>query len=239
MESKKWDSKILKKKSEKLFRASNATWGYWGVKCHPKVLGRQMPPHGIGASNATWGCWGVKGHPNVIWASKARGVKGPNSLTASKIRGFKGPYMGKGRKGHNTDRTNVTDFLYLVLHLPCEVTCYFRLFSSDLISVLRTSINVLSKSKSRNYVTWIANLTKLFLSVKASEFRESKFGRQGSRRQRSWASKEMNPLKWICSVVISLPQKRCFLFSVTCHIRIFWTYCERIPELIICYWLLK
>ena len=28
---------------------------------------------------------------------------------------------------------------------------------------------------------------------KASEFRESKFGRQGSRRQRSRASKEMNP----------------------------------------------
>ena len=34
-----------------------------------------------------------------------------------------------------------------------------------MVSVLRTSINVLSKSKSRNYVTWIPNLTKLFLSV--------------------------------------------------------------------------
>ena len=33
--------------------------------------------------------------------------------------------------------------------------------------------------------------------------------------------------------------RRCFLFSVTCHIRIFWTDCEMIPELIICYWLLK
>ena len=44
MESKKWDSKILKKKSEKLFPASNATQG---------LLGRQMPPEGIGASNAT------------------------------------------------------------------------------------------------------------------------------------------------------------------------------------------
>ena len=64
-----------------------------------------------------------------------------------------------------TDRKNVTNFLYLVLHLACKVTCYFRLFSSVLVSVLRTSINVLSKSKSRNYVTWIANLTKLFLSV--------------------------------------------------------------------------
>ena len=31
-----------------------------------------------------------------------------------------------------------------------------------MVSVLRTSINVLSKSKSRNYVTWIANLTKYF-----------------------------------------------------------------------------
>ena len=59
----------------------------------------------------------------------------------------------------------MTDFLYLVLHLVCKVTCYFRLFSSVLVSVLRTSINVLSKSKSRNYVTWIANLTRLFLSV--------------------------------------------------------------------------
>ena len=64
-----------------------------------------------------------------------------------------------------TDRKNVTDFLYLVLHLACKVTCYFRLFSSVLVSVLRTSINVLLKSKSKNYVTWIANLTKLFLSV--------------------------------------------------------------------------
>ena len=33
--------------------------------------------------------------------------------------------------------------------------------------------------------------------------------------------------------------RRCFSFSVTCHIRIFWTDCEMIPELIICYWLLK
>ena len=60
-----------------------------------------------------------------------------------------------------TDRKNVTNFLYLVLHLAHKVT----LFSSVLVSVLRTSINVLSKCKSRNYVTWIANLTKLFLSV--------------------------------------------------------------------------
>ena len=29
--------------------------------------------------------------------------------------------------------------------------------------------------------------------------------------------------------------RRCFLFSVTCHIRIFLTDCEMIPELIICY----
>ena len=65
----------------------------------------------------------------------------------------------------HTDRKNVTDFLYLVLHLARKVTCYFWLISSVLVSVLRTSINVLSKSKSRNYVTWIANLTKLFLPV--------------------------------------------------------------------------
>ena len=36
----------------------------------------------------------------------------------------------------------------------------------NLVSVLRTSINLLSKSKSTNYVTWIAKLPKLFLSVK-------------------------------------------------------------------------
>ena len=64
-----------------------------------------------------------------------------------------------------TDRKNVTDFLYLVLHLARKVTCYFRLVCLVLVSVPRTSINVLSKSKSKNYVTWIANLTKLFLSV--------------------------------------------------------------------------
>ena len=69
-----------------------------------------------------------------------------------------------GLRGY-TDRKNVTNFLYLVLHLACKVTCYFLLFSLVLVSVLRTSINVLSKSKSKNYVTWIANLTKLFLSV--------------------------------------------------------------------------
>ena len=68
----------------------------------------------------------------------------------------------------NTDRKNVTDFLYLVLHLAHKVKCYFRLFSSVLVSVLRTSINMLSKRKSRIYVTWIANSTKLFLSVKGS-----------------------------------------------------------------------
>ena len=69
-----------------------------------------------------------------------------------------------------TDRKNVTDFLYLVLHLARKVTCYFRLFSSVLVSVLRTSINVLWKSKSRNYVTWIANLIKLFLSVQFHKY---------------------------------------------------------------------
>ena len=45
----------------------------------------------------------------------------------------------------NTDRKNVTNFLYLVLHLAGKVTCYFRLFSSVLVSVLRTI-------KSKNYV---------------------------------------------------------------------------------------
>ena len=59
----------------------------------------------------------------------------------------------------------MTDLLYLVLLLTRKITHCFRFFSLVLVSVLRTSINVLSKSKSKNYVTWIANLTKLFLSV--------------------------------------------------------------------------
>ena len=42
-----------------------------------------------------------------------------------------------------TDRKNETDFSYLVLHLARKVTCYFWWFSSVLVSVLRTSINVL------------------------------------------------------------------------------------------------
>ena len=37
-----------------------------------------------------------------------------------------------------TDRKNVTNVLYLVLRLARKVTCYFRLFSLGLISVLRT-----------------------------------------------------------------------------------------------------
>ena len=70
----------------------------------------------------------------------------------------------------STDRKNLTDFLYLVLYLACKVTCYFWLFSLVLVSVLRTSINVLWKSKSKNYVTWIANLIKLFLSVQFHKY---------------------------------------------------------------------
>ena len=59
------------------------------------------------------------------------------------------------KKQVNTDRKNVTDFLYLVLHLAHNVTYYYWLFSLVMVSVLRTSINVLSKSKSRNYVTFM------------------------------------------------------------------------------------
>ena len=54
--------KILKKNSEKLFRASNAT---------QVLFGRQMPPGGIGASNATRGYRGVKCHLGFTGASKA------------------------------------------------------------------------------------------------------------------------------------------------------------------------
>ena len=66
---------ILKKKSEKLFRASNASWDYWGVKCHPGVLGRQMPPGGIGASNAT---------PNLLGRQRPGASKGPKASRRQK-----------------------------------------------------------------------------------------------------------------------------------------------------------
>ena len=75
--------------------ASNATQGYWGVKCHPRLLGRQMPPEVIGASNATWGYWGVKCHPEVIGASKAQGSqkagasKGPIAAGRQKPQGVR------------------------------------------------------------------------------------------------------------------------------------------------------
>ena len=62
-------------------------------------------------------------------------------------------FLNQNVKNMHTDRKNVTNFLYLVLRLACKVTCYFWLFSSVLFSVLKTSINVLSKSKSKNYVT--------------------------------------------------------------------------------------
>ena len=54
-----------------------------------------------------------------------------------------------------------------------------------LVSVLRTSINVLSKSKSKNYVTWIANLTKLFLSVMVCMYSSSPVW-QLSRNDKMW-----------------------------------------------------
>ena len=50
-----------------------------------------------------------------------------------------------------TDRKNVTNFLYLVLHLACKAMCYFHLLIQFAFG-LSTIIDVLSKSKSRNYV---------------------------------------------------------------------------------------
>ena len=69
--------------------ASNATQGYWGVKCHPGVLGRQMPPGGIGASNATLNLQGRQrpGASKVPKASrrqKSGASKGPLWVEAVK-----------------------------------------------------------------------------------------------------------------------------------------------------------
>ena len=76
--------KILKKNSEKNFRASNAT---------QELLGRQMPLGGIGASNATQEYWGVKCHPGVLGRQMPPriywGVKGQGRQRARKPQGVK------------------------------------------------------------------------------------------------------------------------------------------------------
>ena len=69
----KWESRNFEKKEKKIGRFWNIVLGikchlrllgrqmpprgYWGVKCHPGVLGRQMSPRGY---------WGVKCHPGVL-----------------------------------------------------------------------------------------------------------------------------------------------------------------------------
>ena len=63
-------------KSEKIFRASNATPRLWGVKCHLRLLGRQMPPRGY---------WGVKCHPGVLGRQMPpRGIGASKATRASK-----------------------------------------------------------------------------------------------------------------------------------------------------------
>ena len=92
-------------------------------------------------------------------------ISNHESREVFKLIGFGSNFINNMHTTTCTDRKNVTNFLYLVLHLARKVSCFFQLFSSVLVSVLRNNINVLLKSKSRNYVTWIANLTKLFLLV--------------------------------------------------------------------------
>ena len=83
---------------------------------------------------------------------------------------FQSLWEGKGLESISVEtlieKVWPTSYMYLVLHLARKVyNMQNQNFSLVLVSVLRTSINVLSKSKSKNYVTWIANLTKLFQSV--------------------------------------------------------------------------
>ena len=104
MGSKKFWKKFLKKNFGRQMPHRN----YWGVKCHSGVLGRQMPPRGIGASNATWGCWGVKCHPEFTGASKATlrllgrqrpwASKGPKASRRQKSGASKGPLWVKAMK---------------------------------------------------------------------------------------------------------------------------------------------
>ena len=117
----------------------------------------------------------------------------------------------------------MTDFLYLVLHLACKVTCYFQLFSSVLVSVLRTSINVLSKSKSKNYVTWIANLTKLFLSVHCCRFYQAflrpKTNNQPTKKFLSFAVSE-DQVKQFNNCRLTLKLNLCKILFLLCRAQI-------------------
>ena len=89
-----------------MFWVSNATRGYWGIKCHQSLLGRQMSIEVIGASNDTKAYWGVKCHPRLLgrqmppqgyWGvkglgeSKGRGVKGHDNLKVSMATTLFGP----------------------------------------------------------------------------------------------------------------------------------------------------
>ena len=135
--------KFWKKKSEKLFRASNVIWDYWGVKSHLGVLGRQMPPRGIGASNATWGYRGVKCHLGVLGRQMPPGGIGASNATL---------VLWGSQRPHGRQKAGVK------VHEESNIG------ASEIRGV-------------RDQVRG----------------QGSKFGRQGSRRQRSRASKEMNP----------------------------------------------
>ena len=71
----------------------------------PRGLGRQMPPGGIGASNATQGYWGVKCHPRVLGRQRPHGrqkagvkVHEESKIGASEIRGVRDQMGGQGSK---------------------------------------------------------------------------------------------------------------------------------------------
>ena len=69
-----------------------------GVKSHLGVLGRQMPPGGIGASNATWGYWGIKCHSVVLGRQRPhwyyKGVKGHTGVKRPASRFMRSQRLG-------------------------------------------------------------------------------------------------------------------------------------------------
>ena len=97
--------------SFEIIGASKATWGYWGVKCHPGALGRQMPLGGIGASNATWGYWGVKCHQGVLGRQMPPwyygGVKGHTGVKRPASRFMRSQILGRQRSGASGIRLGV------------------------------------------------------------------------------------------------------------------------------------
>jgi hypothetical protein len=76
---------------------------YWGVKCHQRLLGRQTPLEVIGASNATQGLLGRQMPPGVLGRQMPhwdyRGVKGHTGVKRPASRFMRSQRLGRQRSG--------------------------------------------------------------------------------------------------------------------------------------------